>query len=470
MKKQCLLLAMLLALLCLNQSCNDEPDHVKGPRAVSFSLGLARGGDAPGRIAATIPDGSSVLITLTKPDGTPVLTRERVSILALGNGYVTAPLSLEPGDYTLTDFWIVQDSSAVLFLTPKAGSPMAEYVSRPLPFDFPVAHNTTTNVPIEVVPTGTHAPEDFGYASFTITVVDVPQDTIDFRISVFVENESGGLVLTPAEAVLIRDWESSFAHYDLSAGINTLNFTRSDMESGFRLHINKPGYISAARDISASAIDDYANVPLTVVLQRSAPDNSPSITFGGSTWATGGGYHIVFDFEESATLYVDWGDGFIEKFTPGPGTFVQRHPYETGNEREITVRGDLDKIVSFNTAYSLTSLNVAALVNLKRFSAANSSVNSIDLSTMPRLESLWLALGGGPTILPAEHNIREVFLTYWGEDYTAFVNNIFTNAVNKNIRDGVFQYAYYADDQLPAAVIDKLIILRVDYGWNVSYH
>src|SRR6187551_214887 len=118
MKKQCLLLAMLLALLCLNQSCNDDPDHVEGPRSVSFSLGLLHHGDATGRIAAEIPDGSSVLITLTKPDGTPMLTHERVDILRLGDGYVTAPLSLQPGDYTLTDFWIVQDSSEVLFLTP----------------------------------------------------------------------------------------------------------------------------------------------------------------------------------------------------------------------------------------------------------------------------------------------------------------------------------------------------------------
>ena len=461
---------MLLALLFITQSCNEEQEHATSPKEVSFGIGLLQGTDAWGRVAVAIPDGASVLITLTKPDGTPVLIQHRLEILKLGEGYFTAPLRLDPGDYWVTDFWVVQDSSDVLFLTPKEGSPLAEYVTRPLPSEFQVGSNIVSNVNMEVVPAHGHQPEDFGYASFTIAVVDIPSDTVDFRVSVFVENESGGLVLTNAEAVLIREWESSFWHYNLSEGINTLNFTRSDVESGFRLHINKPGYISAVRDISTAAIDDYANEPLTVVLQRSAPDNSPSITFGGSTWETGGGHHIIFDFEEAATLYVDWGDGFIEKFTPGPGTFVQRHPYETGNERDITVRGDLDKIVSFTTAYSLTSLDVAALVNLKRFSAANSSVNSIDLSTMPKLEALWLALGGGPTILPAEHNIRQVFLTYWGEDYTAFVNNIFTNAVNKNIRDGVFQYAYYADDQLPPDVVDKLITLRVEYGWNVSYH
>lgn len=460
---------MLLALLCLNQSCNDEPDHVKGPRAVSFSLGLARGGDASGRIAGVIPDGSSVLITLTKPDGTPVLTREPVSILTLGNGYVTAPLSLEPGDYTLTDFWIVQDSSAVLFLTPKAGSPMAEYVSHPLPLDFSVAYDAATNVPIEVVGAGNHIPEDFGYASFQITPIDVPGDTASFRLTVFMENGGGGLELTSAAAIVTREWDTLFNHYTLTPGVNAINLTGTGFESGFRLFVNKPGYLSFIQDISAQTIAEHANEPLTIVLHPVALENSDSIFFGGSSYLNGGGYQIMFDLEEAATFYVEWGDGITEKFVGAPGTFLQRHWYEGGNEQPITVRGDLDKVIGFQTSYAVTSLDISALINLKRFATYNPGVNQIDLS-QTKLEGLWIAVGSGTILLPEDHNLKTINISSYDTDYVSLVNTIYTNAVNKNIRNGSFLYGYDEDNHLSQAVIDQLESLRADYDWYVGYH
>lgn len=446
------------------------------PRDVSFSLGLLRDEDASGRKKAEIPDGAVVLITLTKADGTPVLSQERINILHMGEGLVTAPIRLAPGDYTITDFWVVQDSSEVLFLIPKAGSTMASHVSKPVPFNFSVDADGVTNISVQVISTQNQEPEDFGYVSFNLSVVDIYTPDY-FRIAVFVATEDG-LTLTGAEAIFIETF-GPFAMRQLEAKINTieeggdLSFGR-----GVTLRINKPGYVSFEGFVSLSAIETYKTAPLNVILEKAAPAHSPSMVIGGG-WMTGPSPELSFRMEGAGVFYVAWGNGFIEKFAFNGGTLRERYNFDDSGPRTITVKGDLDKIVSMEigglVAPGLTALNIDALPNLRSFRFGEdfmgmNDIVDLDLSSQTKLDSISLEYHEAHMILPSQHTLRYVDVNYWVDDYSVFVGNIYANAVAKNIRNGFFRYRYPTNNQLPQDAVEKLITLAEHYGWDVSFN
>jgi hypothetical protein len=477
MKKSLLLFTLFVALLWVTQSCNDDQQRSTVPRDVSFSLGLMRGADASGRTTSEIPEGADVVITMSKADGTPVLSQEHITILHMGGGLVTAPIRLEPGDYAITDFWVVQDSSEVLFLIPKAGSPMASHVSKPVPFNFSVDADGVTNISVQVLSTQNQEPEDFGYVSFNLSVVDVPVADY-FRVAVFAETE-GGLMLTDAEAIFIETF-GPFATRSLEANVNIveeggdLNFGR-----GFTFRINKPGYVSFEAYMNLSAIETYKTVPLQVVLEKAAAANSPSMVIGGG-WMTGPQPELSFRMEGAGVFYVEWGNGFIEKFTFNGGTLRERYNFDDSGPRTITVRGDLDKIVSMEivglVAPGLTALNIHALPNLRYFRfgedfmGMNDVVEDLDLSSQTKLDSISLEYHEAHVILPSQHNLQYVNVNYWKDDFSVFVGNIYANAVAKNIRNGFFRYQYPTNNQLPQDAVEKLIALAEHYDWNVSFN
>ncbi|MBT1685956.1 hypothetical protein [Dawidia soli] len=475
MKKSLLLFTLFVTLLCVTQSCSDEQQQAVTPRDVSFSLGLPGGDNTHGRMAAEIPDGAAVLITLTKPDGTPVLSQERINILHLGNGLVTEPLRLEPGEYTITDFWIVQDSSEVLFLIPQAGSPLATHVYRPVPFNFSVNVDGVTNISVQVVSTENQEPEDFGYASFGISIAPAPSY---FRIAVFVASE-GGLTMTDAEAVFIETF-GPFAARQLAAKINTIEES-SDLKwgRGFVLRINKPGYVSIERTMNLSDLALHKDTPLEIVLEQGPPAGSPAMILSGA-WMTGPAPELNFRMEGSGVLYAEWGNGFMEKFTFNSGLFGERYNFDYSSLHTITVQGDLDKIVSMTLISlcdpGLKAMDIHALTNLRHFifgqdfMTHRGTVVDLDLSSQTKLDSISLEFHTAHVILPSQHNLHYVNVYHWVDDYSVFVGNIYNNAVAKNIRNGFFHYGYQTNNQLPQDVVEKLESLREDLGWDVSYH
>ncbi|MBT1711451.1 hypothetical protein KK062_24625 [Fulvivirgaceae bacterium PWU5] len=473
MKKFFLLFTMFVTLLWVTQSCNDEQQRVATPRDVSFSLGLLRGGDASGRATAEIPDGAAVLITVTKADGTPVLTQARINILRMGEGLVTAPIRLEPGNYKVTDFWVVQDSSEILFLIPKIESQLGHYVSKPVPFVFSVDANGVTNISVQVISAQNHDPEDFGYVSFDLSVVDAPA-LKSFRIAVFVRSGSG-LVLTDATAFLIgsMDYNQTIT---LEAKINTVAHDNI-FGRGFELYIHKPGYVSY---VSPMALPEnapqYKDIPLEVILEEAMPLDSPSISFYGH-WMFPGA-PVDLSFEGAGTVFIDWGDGYTEKETFDGGRLVKNY-YAIKPWRTISVRNDLDKIIAIEAGTGVSypdgmqAIDIREAVNLKSLKLMDVKLDYLDLSYQTKLETLIIqgVSTETPTILPAEHNLRDVRFSYWDDNYHALVDNIYANTVAKNIRNGYFWHSRVVPHEtLPQDVVYKLEALRTIYGWEVYYN
>jgi hypothetical protein len=112
-----------------------------------------------------------LLITITDQDGNEVLSDELVPLYQFGNGFISEKVELKTGHYRLEKFMVIDPSGAVIYATPREGSPRAYLVKDPLPIPFFIAKDRVTTVTPEVLPVGNSNPEEFGYVNFGLTVV-----------------------------------------------------------------------------------------------------------------------------------------------------------------------------------------------------------------------------------------------------------------------------------------------------------
>ncbi len=111
------------------------------------------------------------LVTITGEDGAVVYDKEFLNFYSFGESFVTEKLQLETGHYLLTEFLLVDSSRNILWATPLEGSRLAYLVDDPLPIEFRVEPNNTTQLQPEVIWVGQHNPGDFGYVSFNVQFV-----------------------------------------------------------------------------------------------------------------------------------------------------------------------------------------------------------------------------------------------------------------------------------------------------------
>jgi hypothetical protein len=211
-------------------------------------------------------------------------------------------------------------------------------------------------------------------------------------------------------------------------------------------------------------------------LEEAMPLDSPSISFYGH-WMFPGA-PIDLSFEGAGTVYIDWGDGYTEKETFDGGRLVKNY-YAIKPWRTISVRNDLDKIIAIEAGAGVSypdgmqAIDIREAVNLKSLKLMDVKLDHLDLSYQTKLETLIIqgVSTETPTILPAEHNLRDVRFSYWDDNYNALVDNIYANTVAKNIRNGYFWHSRVVPHEtLPQDVVDKLEALRTLYGWEVYYN
>ena len=161
MKARIIVLLTLLVAALL-QSCT-ENENPQQSEKVEFQFTLSALSPDGGRIGASeLPANAELILTLVNNSGAPVLTNHRIEILNFGGGYITGPIELKPGLYSITDFMIA-NGSEILYATPKKDSPLAPAVTKPLPHKFNVTRDQLTHIEMEVLDTKGYKPEGFGY-------------------------------------------------------------------------------------------------------------------------------------------------------------------------------------------------------------------------------------------------------------------------------------------------------------------
>src|SRR5690606_11436399 len=199
----------------LGQACSENENAPLSKEKIQFSFTVSSAEVSGGRTdAAALPDNVDLRISLNTASGETVFTNHTITLLRMGDSYISDVVELQPMRYVLTDFMLVKDSEEVMYATPKRSSPLASAVVHPLPYTFVVGRDKVSTIAMEVIDVQQSTPEDFGYVSFDVTVIT------PWRISVFaLENDK--LMLTNAHAFLYRN--ATLEHeYELSAKVNSL--------------------------------------------------------------------------------------------------------------------------------------------------------------------------------------------------------------------------------------------------------
>jgi hypothetical protein len=447
----------LVSILAMFFQCSPEdPDLEPRNEKVHFTIAIPSEDASGGRVNEELPDGAAVQISINNTSGSPIVTHERIPVLKLGESYITEPIELKSGNYSITDFLIVKDSE-VLFATPKLGSPLAPVVTRPLPSNFSVGKNSVSNIDMQVVSTKEKDPESFGYVSFSVDVVS------PLLISVFTaENEN--LSLTTAQAG-IYDEENLIRTYSLGAKVNTIGFTE-DPEKTYTLVIDKRGYIAYKKEFTYNElVHELDGSPLKVLLEPALELEISSVhgddePFGLSV--KGQGQITITGHDEFSGTY-DLPVEFTNVLLPH-------------GDYQIQIKGDLNRIISFSSFGYNTGIRklggVEHMTALEHFSPGMYFNDELDFSHNARINfiDLWFLESPDWLKLPENNRIKvfTLFLTRnpaSGEQLDRLLNNIHRNAVEKSIRNGSFSFT---NTEYPSPeAIDKLLQLRDEYGWEV---
>lgn len=205
----------------------------------------------------------SAVISIENEQGAKILNMKAIELLNMNGHYISTPISLNAGNYKLTDFLLTDRNNRVLYACPKEGSNQAKLVNHPLNMDFDIRKDEVTNLSPEVLKVTT--PEDFGYVSFGFHIIK----TIDFLISVFVYDENAkSFVLTNA-TLSISDGAAYQQTLNLESKTNKVT-TRDDILN-YSITVEKHGYQTYKKILSSAEISRYTsgwNGPLIVILNK----------------------------------------------------------------------------------------------------------------------------------------------------------------------------------------------------------
>ena len=154
-------------------SCSESegpigPDGPEEPQAVeqggqSFSIFnkeiTAKTASSVGKVYVPV----YAFISIETDNGVQVLDFEKLDVLALGDGYVTEEVMLDPGTYNLTEFVLVDSDDVVVALVPTATSALSRFSGTSLPYSFKVQSADSETTTVENIGADGYSFVEFGY-------------------------------------------------------------------------------------------------------------------------------------------------------------------------------------------------------------------------------------------------------------------------------------------------------------------
>jgi hypothetical protein len=467
MKKFSFWMVLLLFAAAILQQCTDDGGSTSLEK-VQFTCSFkAIDGEAGRAHNGAVPD--ALLLSLETTSGESVFIHRKLTLLRVGDDFITEPIELVPGLYVITDFMLVADETDVLYATPRAGSPLAKAVNHPLPYRMSINRSKVSNIDMEVVDITEREPEDFGYLSFHIN------DVHPFQLSVLTR-DGNNTNFTTAQAYFLEG-DDTIKHYNLRAMVNLVSF-KGDTQVPRKLVITKPGYNTVVKEfVYDDLIAELDGRPLKIMLVPSIFTITPFLE------GPAGLYYEMHIAGMPGNLTIDWGDGTVEPFEILADQGILKHDYLTLGDFKISITGDLDKVTLFYQFYGIgetDEINLQGLTELKsmNFGWTPHGPRVIDLSQNTKLENLMVA-----NIPQLEKLILSDQVITWMEvtgpfamsiaNVNTLVDQIHQNVVTHNAMNGtLFIRNHYRTDEIlgppSAAGLAKLRELRDTYHWSIS--
>jgi hypothetical protein len=427
-----ILFVVLFVLAVVVSGCQDEAQGPATPGNVRFTIDARAVADANhGRVEASLPAGVSVYVTIADASGYEVYTLKQIHLLALGGEYISEPLPLSPGAYTLTDFLVTDAAGTTLYAAPKEDSPLATWVTDPLPVSFSVTQDAVAGLDVQVLAIGEYSADEFGYVTFHVNVAPFPY----FRLSVFAYDSGNALVFSPVRACIL-DGTDTIYKQSLPAGTQDIAFV-GDPSRTYTLSLTQPSYRQHSQTfVLGELLKALDGAPLSVTL-------TPALTF-----TSYGTYFYTFRLEGNvADLAIDWGDGVVEPVTPSMSGSVVHYYTDDHLLHFVSIYGDLESITALESyGYGATTeISLVNLPNLLIFAAEetrspaymdfrhnprisllsfpHSDIRSFDLPEDARLSIVSLTGNAGTSEVSLSAAIRAAYrgqMTYGYEGYLYF--------------------------------------------------
>ena len=163
-------------VMAFHFSCKQQEDIMPAKGNATFSMSSVNRINNGGRIEQTETP-VAVLLGIEDGNGNSVVENKKLSLFTFGNGYVSESLELTEGSYKLVQFQVLNADDVIIYASPMTGSDLAKYVTNPLPLNFTITKEASTQVipqVLAVLPTDT--PESFGFVNFGFEVVELPRN------------------------------------------------------------------------------------------------------------------------------------------------------------------------------------------------------------------------------------------------------------------------------------------------------
>jgi hypothetical protein len=460
----------MVACAFLFLSCQDEEKSPAKPGDVRFTIHTRLMDDASGRTASVLPPDGKLYVTVVDAHGNAVFDLKEIPLATLGDYTVSEPVTLPPGEYTLTQFIIANGQSGT-YVAPLEGSTVAEWVDDPLPIPFTVVDGVLTGLQVQVLPFSEElfTPEDFGYVSFGLKVAPYPY----FKLAVF-KPGPGGPVLDPAHAWLL-DGADTLANKALPPGTNEIAFV-GERSKAYTLVLEDETYgVYAQSFVLDSLLDRLNGEPWAVMMKPAVTivsDDNVGWNFVGM--------HLIGN---QGAVSVDWGDGTRSAYGGDEGYSSDApHEYEMIRHRVVSITGDVSELTTMHI-YSWAGIRRLELDHLP--SLLNIGVTTtrptpavLDLRNSPAITGVDLFESDfQEVLLPATNQLSQVHVTnsaFTSDGLNNLVHAVYTSAVAHGVHFGWLSVdrqvdGIPADFMAPpsAQTLEELRILRDDYQWNI---
>ena len=295
-------LILILSSLLLLISCSSE-DSVNTPeiQEVTFSFSQQSRDDlnssTSNQLNSTIKlsgEGSSFLssennenlepfaliISILNSENDVILNNQELLLSSTdGVNFISEPVDLDVGDYSITTFNVINSENQVIFASPFEDSEIAESTNSPLPIPFSVDRNTTENntpivTPEVILVLDTDTPEQFGFASFSFDIIE--------RQSLFISaTESTNEIISgiaPSYTLTVENSDFTLAG-TLEVGTNTLSLPLLINNTEISITLLHDS-VSQTQTFIAGQITDYTESnPLVINFVNEVPITTPIPTF-----------------------------------------------------------------------------------------------------------------------------------------------------------------------------------------------
>ncbi len=269
-------LAAILAVHACQQN-DPEPEADTGEVQFSFYVADAEGDPYNGRTAEVVPH--QIIVTIQDAAGETIHSQEALNVISLNGSFISEPIALEVGPYQLVEYFVNDADVHAIYAAPLEGSALAYLVSDPLPIDFSISEDVSSQLTPEVLSTESVTAADFGYVGFQLNIVE----TFDFLMAVQVPNESSAAFeLTDADVRILGDGVEVF---DQAISDITNQITLPDGYGEYTVITTKDDFEPDTVSLDNETLKGHLADPLVVILQKS-PVPQQVIDIDGNVYGT----------------------------------------------------------------------------------------------------------------------------------------------------------------------------------------